>query len=55
MELIRGQEHRLYDNRLRDLGLFRLQKRRLQEDFKVDLQYLKESYMKDGEGLYEGV
>jgi len=42
--MIREVEHLSYEERLRKLGLFSLQKRRLCEDLITALQYLKEGY-----------
>ena len=42
----------IISNRLRELGLFSLKKRRLQGDLTVTFQYLKEAYGKAGEGLF---
>ncbi|GAB0185865.1 triadin [Grus japonensis] len=52
MKLIRGLEHLSYEDRLRQLGLFSLEKRRLQRDLIVAFQYLKGAYRKAGEGLF---
>ena len=49
--MTQGMEHLLYEGRLRELGLFSLQKRRLQGDLTVDLQYLKVGYKKEGDRL----
>jgi len=51
-EMIRGLEHLSYKGRLRELGLFSLQKRRLQGHLLAAFQYLKGVYKKTGEGLF---
>ncbi|KAJ7424291.1 hypothetical protein WISP_29486 [Willisornis vidua] len=52
MNLIRGWEHLSYEDRLREVGLFSLEKRRLQEELIVAFQYLKGAYRKDRERLF---
>ena len=50
--MIRGLEHLSCEERLKELGLFGLEKRRLQRDLVVALQYLKGAYKQEGERLF---
>jgi len=49
---MRGMEHLSNEERLRELGLFSLEKSRLWEDLILAFQYLKGAYGKDGENLF---
>lgn len=49
--MIRGLEHLFYEDRLRDLGLLRLQMRRLWGHPIAVFWYLKGAYKKAGQGL----
>ena len=54
-KMIRGQEHLPCDDRLRQLGLFSLEKRRLRGDLIAAFQYLKGTYKQEGNQLFERV
>jgi len=53
--MIRGLEYLSYKDRLRELGLFSLEKRRLRGDLIAACQYLKGAYKKAGEGFFTRV
>ncbi|PKU37072.1 hypothetical protein llap_12624 [Limosa lapponica baueri] len=55
MRMIRGLEHLSFEDRLRELGLLSLEKRRLQGYLIAAFQYLKEAYGKEGNKLFSRV
>ena len=53
--MIRGLEHLSYEERLREQGLFSLEKRKLQGDMIVAFQYLKGAHKQEGKWLFTRV
>ena len=53
--MIRELEHLSYGERLRELGLFGLERRKLQGDLIVAFQCLKQAYKQDEEWLFTKV
>lgn len=51
MKRIKVMEHLSYEESLRELGIFSLEKKKLWRDFRETFQYLKWAFKKDGDRL----
>ena len=53
--MIHGIEYLSYEDKLRELGIFSLEKKKLQGDLIAAFQSLKGSYRKENDGLFSRV
>jgi len=53
--MIKGMEHSPYEDRLREMGLFILEKRRLLGDLRMDFSVYKGFYKKEGDRFFSKV
>ena len=53
--MIQGMKHPPYKDRLRELGLFSLEKRRLWEELRMSFPYLKGGFKKEEDRLFSRV
>ena len=55
VKVVKGLEHLFYEDRLKELGLFGLEKKKLWRDYIMAFHYLRRNYKQERNQLFTGV